>query len=153
YISTTDSWDGRPKSAPTDLYVIPYASKAGGAAIPLNGAASSAYNEYYPSFSPDDQFVAFNRVGQNTERYDHAAAEVFVILSAGGVPTRVAANDPVQCSGKKSPGITNSWPKWAPEAVVVGDRTFYWLAFSSRRKGSVPQLYVTAMVVKAGQIQ
>lgn len=152
YTSTSGSADGRPTSAPTDLFVVPFADRKGGAATPIQGAADPAYNEYYPALSSDDAFIAFNRIPQGQSTYDQANAEVFVIPTAGGEATRLAANDPIACGGAKSPGVTNSWPKWAPEAVQAGDSTYYWLTFSSKRGGGVPQLYMTAMVVKGGQI-
>ena len=153
YISTNGSADGRPTNNAADLYTIPYASRAGGAAKPVEGAADPAYNEYYPAYAPNDALIAFNRVGAGVNTYDETTAEVFVIPAGGGTPTRLAANDPIACSGKTSPGVTNSWPKWAPEAVIVGDRTFYWIAFSSKRAGNVPQLYMTAVVTKGSEIQ
>jgi hypothetical protein len=77
---------------------------------------------------------------------------VFVIPPAGGAATRLEANDPVACLGKASPGVTNSWPKWAPEAVTIQGKTYYWLIFSSRRgQSGSPQLYVTGLVVENGQ--
>ncbi|APR87271.1 Hypothetical protein A7982_12620 [Minicystis rosea] len=153
YISTNGSTDGRPTNSDSDLYTIPYANRAGGAAKPVDGAADPAYNEYYPAYAPDDALIAYNRVGAGQNTYDEPSAEVFVIPAGGGTPTRLAANDPIACSGRTSPGVTNSWPKWAPEAVKVGDRTFYWIAFSSKRAGSVPQLYMTAVVTKGSEVQ
>ncbi len=44
-----------------------------------------------------------------------------------------------------SPGLTNSWGKWGPEALSAGGNTYYWLVFSSTRSG-VPQLYITSIV-------
>ena len=105
----------------------------GGAAKPLQGASDPAYSEYYPAYSPDDKLVALNRIAAGMDTYNQPAAELFIVPATGGAATRLAANDPVECGGAKSPGVTNSWPKWAPEAVVVGNRTFYWLTFSSRR--------------------
>jgi hypothetical protein len=81
--------------------------------------------------------------------YDAPKAEVFVLPAEGGTPQRIAANDPPACSGKASPGVTNSWPKWAPEAKTVNGKTYYWLIFSSKRgAGSNPQLYVTGVVAE-----
>jgi hypothetical protein len=152
YTSTSGSGDGRPTSAPTDLFVVPFAGGKGGAAIPLAGAADPAFSEYYPALSSDDKLVAFNRIAAGQDTYNQPQTEVFVIPTAGGAATRLAANDPIACSTSKSPGLTNSWPKWAPEAVTVGDTTYYWLTFSSKRGTAEPQLYMTAVVVKGGQI-
>ena len=50
-------------------------------------------------------------------------------------------------SGRTSPGVTNSWPKWAPAVGVVGPKRYYWLTFSSTRSAAGnPQLYVTPVV-------
>jgi hypothetical protein len=130
-----------------DLYSVPYAGGAGGAATPIAGAANPNLNEYYPDFSSDDRLLAFNRAAGGS--YDNPNAEVFVIPAGGGTATRLAANDPNVCLGTQSPGVTNSWPKWAPGVSTVGARTYYWLTFSSRRAaGALPQLYVSGVVIE-----
>jgi hypothetical protein len=152
YTSTDVSYDGRPDKGATDIYTVPYADRKGGAATPLPGASDPKYSEYYGAIAPNGALVAFDRVDAGTNTYNSAPAEVFVVPAKGGDPVRLAANDPPACSPDKSPGITNSWPKWAPEVTAVGDKVFYWLAFSSRRAGGVPQLYVTPVVVQGDQI-
>jgi hypothetical protein len=131
-----------------DLMTVPYGARAGGTASPIVGANTTTYNEYYPTFSPDDRYVAYNRVPTGQSSYANTQAEAFVIPAAGGTPTRLAANDPTSCSGKTSPGIENSWPKWAPQASVdpKNGKTYYWLTFSSTRTGGIPQLFVTPVV-------
>ena len=153
YTSTSVSVDGRPANGETDVFSVPYADRKGGPATGIAGASDPAFSEYYASLSPNDALVAFDRIPAGANTYDQPAAEVFVVPTGGGEPVRLAANDPPACSGEKSPGVTNSWPKWAPEVSVVGDRTFYWLAFSSKRAGGIPQLYVTPVVVQNGQTQ
>jgi len=129
-----------------DLWTVPYAGGAGGVATPVGGATNANFNEYYPDFSPDDRLLAFNRAAGGS--YDNPNAEVFVAPTTGGSATRLAANDPNVCLGTHSPGVTNSWPKWAPAVTTVGTRTYYWLTFASRRgAGAVPQLYVSGVVV------
>ena len=137
-----------------DLYTIPYNHGAGGTATKISGASDPTQNEFFPAYSPDDQLVAFTRYPiDGSVAYANPLSEVFVIPAAGGTATRLAANDPPTCSGRTSPGITNSWPKWAPEAQVVGDKTYYWAAFSSSRSpGSNIQLYITAVVVENGVV-
>ena len=126
---------------------VPYNNHAGGTPTAINGASTAAYNEYYPTFSPDDTYVAFNRVADGQSSYNDSQAEVFVIAGAGGTPTRLAANDPPACTGKTSPGVTNSWPKWAPGTADVAGSRYYWLTFSSTRSvGGNPQLYVTPVI-------
>lgn len=137
-------------SGVSDLYTVPYNDKKGGAATPL--VKDPAWSSYYPQFSADDKLVAFNRVARGGTTYNDANAEVFVVPATGGAPTRLAANDPVACLGQKSPGVTNSWPKWSPQATTTGGKTYYWLTFSSTRGAGSPQLYVAPVVVDGSTI-
>jgi hypothetical protein len=146
YTSTNGIADSRPSIGTADLYQVPYAARAGGNATPIAGASSALMNEYYPAFSPDDAWLAFDEAPPGSDMYNQPNAEVYVIPSGGGVATRLAANDPPSCSGQSSPGVTNSWPKWSPEALTADGRTFYFLVFSSTRASTHPQLYVTAVV-------
>ena len=154
YVSTTAVFTGRLDNGPADLYSIPYANRVGGQALPIPGASDANYEEYYPAFSPDDQLLAFDRIPNGNNMYNNPNAEVYVIPASGGTATRLAANDPPACTGKSSPGITNSWPKWAPQAATAsGGRTFYWVVFSSTRdENGNPQLYVTPVVVANGTV-
>jgi hypothetical protein len=151
YTSTDLGKDGRlngdvktPAMGTADLYTVPYTGGAGGTAKPLQGAAESAWDEFYPAFSPDDQFVAFDRVpNADGIHYYAPKAEVFLVPSAGGKATRLVANDPPACLKQQSnsmpaasPGVTNSWPRWSPEYPTCSDgNTYYWLIFSSSRLG------------------
>lgn len=147
-------YDTKDMGSKADLYAVPYNDRAGGAVTPIPGASDPIWQEYYPALSPDDKLLAFNRTGADQNMYNQPLAEVFVIPSGGGIATRLSANDPPACSGHTSPGVTNSWPKWAPSVVQAGGgRTFYWLVFSSTRAGSLPQLYVTPVVVTGTQVQ
>jgi hypothetical protein len=133
-----------------DVYRVPYGDRRGGSSVPVPGASDPDWNEFYPTLSPDDRMLAFSRVrATEGDSYDNRLAEVFVVplSTSGGAPTRVAANDPGSCQGGTSPGVTNSWPKWAPDATVTGGKTYYWLTFSSTRGAGVPQLYVTPVVI------
>ena len=155
YVSAKSITDGRLDTGPGDLYRIPYQNRA--------GWADAAFTEYYPSFSPDDAFVAFTRVPNNETSYSNPHAEIFILPfngGAGGTPIRLAANDAATCqTSLASPGLTNDWPKWSPQAVKAtsgsGDvgangKTYYWLTFSSKRTGSTnAQLYITGVVVDA----
>jgi hypothetical protein len=149
YASASSVSSGVNLEAEGDIYVVPYDDKAGGNATPIAGASSSEYNEYYPAFSPDDKLLAFNRISSWQRAYNNASAELFVTHVSGGNATRLAANDPPSCSGRTSPGVTNSWPKWAPQITTAKGKDYYWLTFSSTRgdQGN-PQLYVTPVVVE-----
>jgi hypothetical protein len=85
-------------------------------------AAADGGNNYYPSFSPDSRFVAYNRAGGAS--YDAPDAKVMVIKASGGMPIDLTSvNDQVG----------NSWPKWSPFVHHFKAGTIMWLTFSSRR--------------------
>jgi hypothetical protein len=149
YVSTNSIVDGRAAAGPADLYQIPYAARAGGSAIPVVGAATSDFTEYYPAFSPDDAFVAFTRIAGNGNVYSNTDAEVLVVPSTGGQAIRLAANDAPACQPSLiSPGLTNDWPRWSPDVGQANGKKYYWVTFSSMRSGPA-QLYVTGLVVDA----
>ncbi|MDP9002155.1 MAG: hypothetical protein M3O46_18845, partial [Myxococcota bacterium] len=186
YASTnTGVKDGRmdcsvSTSCASDVFLVPYNSNGpglggkGGTAMGLKGASDSAYNEYYPAWSPDDQFIAFNRVPAGQSMYNQAQAEVYVVpynQGMGGTPHRLVANDPVSCTGTMSHAVQNTWPKWAPNPVDstgkpllqkdIAGNTYYWVTFSSTRSPTAPmdasngnkrkqQLYVAGVVVDPG---
>lgn len=140
------------------------------APTPLPGASDPQFLEYYPEYSADDAFLAFTRapnpsvatrniprqeadgtvipapaqdLGENPDGpYYNRNGEIYIIPRAGGTPIRLAANDPVSCSGETSRGIINSWPKWSPgqrqaDGSVLpyqaDGKTYYFLIFSSAR--------------------
>ena len=138
-----------------DIRTIPFNDRMGGTSTLLPGASTSDFSEFYPTFSPEgDKLIAFDRVPAggppvpNGDNYSNAASEVAVVPAAGAsAATRLAANDPPACLSQPSPGVSNSWPKWAPGATDVGGKTYYWLVFSSIREFGHPQLYLTSVVV------
>jgi hypothetical protein len=152
YASTdTGTKDGRMDTGNSDIKLVPYNGKMGGTVAALSGASDPSYNEYYPAFSPDDKLVAFNRVPSGVSMYSEPRAEVFVVPATGGSATRLAGNDPPACTGLKSPGVQNTWPKWAPKAQIGSDgKRYYWVTFSSTRHPKAmgkQQLYVVAVVL------
>jgi hypothetical protein len=159
YVSANGINDGRFGTGPSDIYVVPYNDRKGGASEPLEGAADDNYTEYYPAYSPDDAYVTFTRVQGISDSYSNRNAEIFVVPAEGGKAIRFGANDPIVCPNQgsfKSPGVTNDWSKWSPEATVGPDGvTYYWLIFSSSRRangGQQAQLFITPMTVKDGTV-
>ena len=110
-------------------------------------------NNYYPAYSPDGDYIVFNRSEprtwvppsghtkeNSTSSYAHPAAELWLMTRAGTHLTRLdAANG--------AGDIQNSYPKWGP----LPDDDVLWLAFSSKRSyaidpsGGKPQVWVTAI--------
>jgi hypothetical protein len=170
YTSTDSTADGRigNNANQVDIYTVPYNGGLGGQATPLAGASEPGVAEYYPDFSADDRFIAFNRVQNGTGRiYYHNQGEIYVVPATGGQALRLAANDPPQCSGESSPGVTNSWAKWSPtvrpgpEDSPHAGKRYYFLLFSSARQspfrlgqGPASQLYLTTVVqLPTGELQ
>ncbi len=96
-----------------------------------------AYNAYYPTWSPDGKWIAFNISTGDT--YDDEDAALYVVAGDGGDIIELA-------SANRAPGLTNSWPQWGP----LPDDDVLWLTFASRRDygyistDSTPQIWVTA---------
>jgi hypothetical protein len=164
YSSTDAPQAGRLAKGNSDIYTVPFdiTSRVGGSAAPVAGASSATTNEYYPDFSPDDRYLAFNTAPAPGNMYYNPESEVDVIASGGGTSQRLAANDPPACTSVASPGVTNSWLRWSPDHPSCGGKTYYWLVFASTRldlpftigttnfqvdpMGSTSQLYLTALV-------
>jgi len=143
--------DVTPADQTMDIYTVQYGNRLGGNAAPLPGASDPQLREFYPTYSPSDTLLAFNRTAAAVSSYNQPSAEVAVVPGGGGTATRLRANDPPACTGKKSPGLTNSWPRWAPKVGLAGDKRYYWLVFSSTRReatGVRPQLYISAIVTQ-----
>lgn len=96
-------------------------------------------NNYYPSYSPDNGWVLFNRSSGSS--YDAPDARVWAVSSKGG--------QPIELTAASSGG--DSWPKWSPLAQGYKSGTIMWLTFASRRPyglrlqgGQTAQIWMTA---------
>lgn len=91
-------------------------------------------NSYYPAFSPDSQWVVFNRSPGNHESYSNSRpdsdagtvpdGELWAVSRSGGALIQLAHATRSKWS---------SWPKWAPNVQTYYDGTVMWLTFSSSR--------------------
>ena len=95
--------------------------------VPSNGQ-----NNYYPTYSPDGDWVVFNRSPSNTDSMTNAApadggypdGELWAVDAQGGTPVKLAtAGAPGNCA----------WPKWAPVRHDYAGGKVMWLTFSSAR--------------------
>ncbi len=82
-------------------------------------------NNYYPSFTPDSQWIVFNRSPLNKDSYDTDDAELWTVSVDGAQP-------PVRLDNATT-GITDSWPKVSPYVHQFQNRDIYWFTFSSKR--------------------
>jgi hypothetical protein len=107
-----------------------------------------ANNNYYPSFSPDGQWVLFNRSDDNSGNgaYNDTNAQLWVVKADGtGAPVQLSAAD-------TTVGLFNSWGRWAPFAQTLGANQdpMFWITVSSQRNFGVrlinqgrPQIWMT----------
>jgi hypothetical protein len=156
YVSTPDQNTAGTQFVDGKIYTIPWGNRQGGTATELMGANLPGFRQYYPAFSPDDALIVFDRSPvRSADTYNDPSGEMHVIGANGGTAQRLTANDPPACSGGKSPGVHNSWPKWSPEAAVDGTKKYYFVVFSSARKESGrfgDRLYITPIVVEGATI-
>lgn len=77
-------------------------------------------NQYYPMYSPDGEWVVFNR-STGTSYFDEDAS-LWIVDADGGEPIELA-------NANKGENLTNSWARWGP----IPDDNVLWLAFASTR--------------------
>jgi hypothetical protein len=99
---------------------------------------------WYPSFSPDGQWIVFTRTSSYS--YNDATAETWLVKADGSLP-------PVQLGNANLTGnLTNSWARWVPfaQSFGPGNEPLFYLTFSSQRAfgvripgGGRPQIWMT----------
>ena len=111
--------------------------------------------------------LAFDRVPAGEVMYANPNAELYMVplgsAPGAGAAIRLAANDPVQCTGLTSPGINNHYPCWATAAPAHNGRTYYGMAYASNRADipavtsrydgvarPITQIYLTAVTIEDG---
>lgn len=83
---------------------------------------AEGHNFYYPMFSPDSMWVAYNRSATGQTAFT-ADAALFLIAADG-------AGNPIELAVANRSDIGNaSWPRWGP----IPDDDILWLAFASNR--------------------
>lgn len=93
-------------------------------------------NNYYPTFSPDGQWVMFNRSPATADSFDAPDAQVWMIPAAGGN----AVHQVTASTGG------DSWPKWAPDKQNYHAGQMMWFTFSSRRAYGLRQAAGTSQI-------
>ena len=124
-------------------YVAPW-QPAGDGAFTTSGGREDSFNHVY--YRPD--------------------SDIYVVPASGGEPVRLTSNDPACSSDGSAGSLYNSWAKWAPTSVSDGERTYYFLIFSTSRNSPfdisrgqgrtspASQLYMTTIIRHAsGEIE
>ncbi|MBT8493243.1 MAG: PD40 domain-containing protein [Deltaproteobacteria bacterium] len=106
---------------------------------------SETMNVYYPTWSPDGQWILFNK--STDDSYDDPDAELWVVKADGTLP-------PIRLDVPTAEGdMTDSWARWAPfeqgfPTFEGGEQPLFWLTWSSKRAFGVrlpegqPQLWM-----------
>jgi hypothetical protein len=130
----------------SDLVVFDYDATAKTVGAPrVLVAQDGAEYPYYPSFSPDNQWVLYNRAPSG-DSYNNAHAELWVTRADG-------TGTPVRLQEAEVADSYDSWPKWTPFAVdevtATGSEPVLWLTVASQRPFGVrssgtqkPQLWL-----------
>jgi hypothetical protein len=118
------------------------ANKFGAPTVVVPSAVNVA--NWYPSFSPDGEWIVFTRT--TSASYNDASAETWLVKADGSRP-------PIQLAAADLTGnLTNSWARWVPFAQTFGpdNEKLFYLTFSSQRpfgvripNGARPQIWMT----------
>ncbi|MFO0652499.1 MAG: hypothetical protein U0326_40150 [Polyangiales bacterium] len=84
---------------------------------------------YYPSYSPDGQFIVFNHA-ESGDIFYNRGAQVWLASADGGAISALS-----RLNGGE--GLTNSWPRWSPYVQSYGMGHILWVTFSSNRNYGV----------------
>ncbi len=88
-------------------------------------------NYYYPTFSPNGEWIAFNR--SSGDSYSDEDATVYVV-SPTYDPKKPDKKKLIKLNATVNPNNqSNSWPRWSPFVQNYKGNTLYWLTFSSLR--------------------
>lgn len=96
----------------------------GGGFVPGVTIANGGGNNYYPAYTPDGDWVSFNRSASNTANGDALDAELWVARADG-------SGGEVHLDAADFPG--DSWAKWDPTEYLDRGSNIYWLSWSSTR--------------------
>jgi len=107
-------------------------------------ASQAGHNNYYPSFAPGGDLIAFNRstcpsgdAHKDCNGDSDPTASIYVMKpEAGATPIALAH---VNAPGPTDSGsaLTSSWPRWAPfvfQRTDDPDTHLVWITFSSTRR-------------------
>ena len=129
--------DGRLDKGAADLYEVPYANGRVAPRRRSRARRAPTHEEYYPAFSPDDKLIAFTRVpsGEDDVRQPKPPRCSSFPTRA---PRRRRASRPTirrRAAASRAPASTTTGPSGRRTAPTVGNKTYYWLIFSSNRYG------------------
>ena len=151
------------------LWIMPY-SGSGTFGTPKVFLPSKGENNYYPSYSPDGEFIVFDRAAASTavsaidgcpiqgsgagstanancpnDSFSNPAARLTLI----GTSNTATAIDLQKANGSSlaaPQNLSNSWPRWSPFVQTYNGGRLLWIAFSSTRDyGVLVRNHLTGM--------
>ena len=144
YTSTDSTADGHV-GTPTvcDIYSVPYSNGAGGPATAVKGASDPTACEYYPSYSADDKYLAYNRVDSIGGKpiYYRQDGQIYIARADGsGGAIRLKANNPPMCSGESGEQHLQQLAQVVATAQDREGKSYYFrrLFFGARLVGQHP---------------
>ena len=106
-----------------DLYTLPFNHGNGGKPRPLKGASQNGRSNFFPRYSPDGQWIAFNQ--SDTGLVLQPDSALYLVPAKGGKARRMNCNT----------GRMNSWHSWSPNSR--------WLVFASKAISPYTELLIT----------
>ena len=116
---------------------------------PVEIVKSNGDNNYYPSYSPDGQFLIYNKVplqGAMTDlfacanglcpndSFSNPKARIFILPIPNGSPGTPLDCEQANGSPASAPvDVSNSWPRWSPFIQTYKGNKLLWVTFSSTR--------------------
>jgi hypothetical protein len=132
------------------LYTLQYNGNGAFATTPVVFLQSKGENNYYPSYSPDGQFVVFDRAPQSgtgaidacvgtspqvscpNDSFSNPAARLMLMQAL--IASTPGDLEKANGSPAASPvPWSNSWPRWSPFVQMYRGNRLLWVAFSSTR--------------------
>ena len=106
-----------------DLYTLPFNHGNGGQPTPLEGASRNGRSNFFPRYSPDGRWIAFNQ--SDTGLVLQPDSALYLIPAGGGKAQRMRCNT----------GRMNSWHSWSPNSR--------WLVYASKAITPYTELLLT----------
>ncbi len=143
--SSSLNTDYTPESGRLVIRSFDAATNTFGTPTVLVEAGTDGLQNYYPSFSPDSQWLIFTRTP--SYGYNNANATTWITKADGSGPLiQLVTSDLAQ-------GMTNSWARWVPFGQTFGpdNEPLFYVTWSSTREfgvritpnGFLPQIWMT----------
>jgi hypothetical protein len=143
------------------LYTVPYTGN-NAFGTPAAFLTSKGENNYYPSYSPDGQFIVFDRAPLDSsagamngcvtspnalcpnDSFSNPKARLMLTSAITAAPI-----DLEKANGSPAAAplpLSNSWPRWSPFVQMYHGNRLLWVAFSSTRDyGVLVRNHLTGM--------